>query len=75
MLFHVIGDIVEQGSIEKEEHEKLADLIAGVDAEEIILVGRRTKQYTAPKLKELGFSPKTLSASSVATISFSPSTS
>ena len=55
----VIGDIVEQGSIEKEEHEKLADLIAGVDAEEIILVGRRTKQYTAPKLKELGFSPKT----------------
>ncbi|MBR3368418.1 hypothetical protein IKG45_01355 [Candidatus Saccharibacteria bacterium] len=55
----IIGDIVEQGSIEKEEHEKLADLIAGVDAEEIILVGRRTKQYTAPKLKELGLSPKT----------------
>lgn len=55
----IIGDIVEQGSIEKEEHEKLADLIANVDAEEIILVGRRTKQYTAPKLKELGLSPKT----------------
>ena len=55
----IIGDIVEQGSIEKEEHEKLADLIANVDAEEIILVGRRTKKYTAPRLKELGFSPKT----------------
>lgn len=55
----IIGDIVEQGEIEGEEHEKLADLIASVKPEEIILVGRRTKQYTAPRLKELGFSPKT----------------
>jgi len=55
----IIGDIVEQGKIEKEEHEKLADLIAEVKPEEIILVGRRTKAYTAPRLKELGFSPKT----------------
>ena len=55
----IIGDIVEQGSIESEEHTKLADLIAKVNPEEIILVGYRTKQYTAPRLKELGFSPKT----------------
>ena len=55
----VIGDIVEQGTIEKEEHEKLADLIARVGAEEVILVGRRTKAYTAPRLKQLGISPKT----------------
>ena len=55
----VIGDIVEQGEIEGKEHKKLADLIASVNPEEIILVGRRTKQYTAPRLKELGFSPKT----------------
>lgn len=55
----VIGDIVDQGSIEKEEHTKLADLIASVDAEEVILVGRRTKAYTAPRLKELGISAKT----------------
>lgn len=55
----IIGDMVGQGEIEKEEHEKLASLIAEVDAEEVILVGSRTKKYTAPKLKELGISPKT----------------
>lgn len=55
----IIGDIVDQGSIESEEHKKLADMIAAVKPEEIILVGRRTKAYTAPRLKELGFSPKT----------------
>lgn len=55
----IIGDIVDQGSIEGEEHTKLADLIAMVEPEEIILVGRRTKKYTAPRLKELGFSAKT----------------
>ncbi len=55
----VIGDIVEQGEIEGEEHKHLADMIAAVRPEEIILVGRRTKKYTAPRLKELGFSPKT----------------
>lgn len=55
----VIGDIVDEGSIEEEEHRRLADLIAGAKPEEIILVGRRTKTYTAPRLKELGFSPKT----------------
>ncbi|MBQ2637802.1 hypothetical protein IJG10_01610, partial [Candidatus Saccharibacteria bacterium] len=53
----IIGDIVEQGEIEGKEHKKLADLIASVNPEEIILVGRRTKQYTAPRLKELGVSP------------------
>ncbi|MBR3320189.1 hypothetical protein IKG20_02700 [Candidatus Saccharibacteria bacterium] len=55
----IIGDIVDEGSIEKEEHEKLASLIANVHPEEVILVGRRTKEYTAPRLKELGLSPKT----------------
>lgn len=55
----IIGDIVEQGEIEGQEHKKLADMIAEVKPEEVILVGRRTKQYTAPRLKELGFSPKT----------------
>lgn len=55
----VIGDIVDQGSIESSEHEKLAGLIADVEPENIILVGRRTKKYTAPKLKSLGFSAHT----------------
>ncbi|MBQ6396293.1 hypothetical protein IJH89_01760 [Candidatus Saccharibacteria bacterium] len=54
----VIGDVVEQGEIEGEEHEKLADLIASANPEEIILIGSRTKKYTAPRLKQLGFSPK-----------------
>lgn len=55
----IIGDMVDQGEIEAEEHKKLADMIAAVEPEEIILIGRRTKSYTAPRLKELGFSPKT----------------
>ena len=52
----VIGDIVDQGSLEESEHKKLAELIAAVKPEKVVLVGRRTKQYTAPRLKELGVS-------------------
>ncbi len=50
----VIGDIVDQGSLTVEEHKRLADLIAQVKPEKVILVGRRTKKYTAPELKKLG---------------------
>lgn len=52
----VIGDIVDQGSLEEEEHKKLAKLIAEVRPERVVLVGRRTKEYTAPELKKLGVS-------------------
>ena len=52
----VIGDIVDQGSTEEQEHKKLAKLIADVKPEKVILVGRRTKKYTAPELKKLGVS-------------------
>lgn len=52
----VIGDIVDQGSITSEEHKKLASLIAEVNPEKVILVGKRTKAYTAPELKKLGVS-------------------
>lgn len=52
----VIGDIVDQGSLEKEEHIKLAELIAAVKPKKVILVGKRTKKYTAPALKKLGVS-------------------
>ena len=55
----IIGDIVDQGSIEEEEHIKLAHLIAEVKPEKIILIGRRTKKYTAPELKKLGCSAQT----------------
>jgi len=47
----VIGDIIDQGQLEGEEHKKLAKLLADVDAERIIMVGRRTKQYAYPLLK------------------------
>ena len=50
----VIGDIVDQGSIEGKEHSKLADEIIKVKPERIILIGRRTKKYTAPLLKKAG---------------------
>lgn len=52
----VIGDIVDQGSLAEEEHRRLASLIAKVKPDRVILVGRRTKQYTAPELKKLGIS-------------------
>lgn len=50
----IIGDMVEQGFIEGDEHAKLADSIAEAKPDRVILVGRRTKQYTYPRLKELG---------------------
>lgn len=52
----VIGDIVEQGSLEEEEHKKLAKMIADVESDMVVLVGKRTKKYTAPELKKLGVS-------------------
>ena len=52
----VIGDIVDQGSITGEEHKKLAKLITDVKPEKVVLVGKRTKKYTAPELKKLGVS-------------------
>ena len=55
----IIGDIVEQGSLEAQEHTKLADLIAEAHPEMVILVGRRTKKYTAPRLRELGIEART----------------
>ena len=55
----VIGDMVEQGSIAEEEHRSLADLIAQAQPAKVILVGRRTQQWTAPRLKELGITAYT----------------
>lgn len=52
----VIGDIVDQGSLEEHEHKKLAKMIADVKPDRVVLVGRRTKQWTAPELKKLGVS-------------------
>lgn len=53
----VIGDIVDQG--QGEEHRKLADLIAESNPEMVILIGPSTKEYTAPRLRELGVPART----------------
>lgn len=49
----VLGDMLEQGSQEREEHEKLAQLIRTGDARKIILVGPRTARYTLPLLADM----------------------
>lgn len=46
----IIGDMIEQGKIEGEEHTKLANAITATKPEKVILVGRRTKKYTYPVL-------------------------
>ena len=47
----VLGDILEQGAWEREEHEKLAALLASLKLEKLLLVGPRVSKYTYPKLK------------------------
>lgn len=49
----VLGDMLEQGMEEQEEHEKLADSIASTKLSKIILMGPRVSKYTYPKLKSL----------------------
>lgn len=49
----VVGDILEQGKEEQEEHEKLAATIALAKPNKVILIGPRVSQYTYPKLKLL----------------------
>ena len=50
----VLGDLIELGEEESEEHTILAEKIAGCDFEKIILAGPRIVEYTHPKLKSLG---------------------
>ncbi len=49
----VLGDMLELGSLEKEEHERLADLVAKHDFKRIVLMGPRVSKYTYPRLKTL----------------------
>lgn len=49
-LWLVLGDMIEQGKIEGEEHAKLAEAIIATKPEQVVLVGRRTKKYTKPIL-------------------------
>ncbi len=47
----VISDMLELGNEEKEEHEKLAEILSKMNLNKIILVGIRTAKYTFEKLK------------------------
>jgi len=49
----VLGDILEQGSLEQEEHERLARAVSELDVEHIVLLGPRTARHTYPLLQEL----------------------
>lgn len=55
----VIGDIIEQSDTEGEDHRKLANLIADANPEMVILIGQRVKEFTAPRLRELGVPART----------------
>lgn len=46
----VLGDMLEQGSGERIEHEKLAEVILGHKFDRIILMGPRVSEYTYPLL-------------------------
>jgi len=48
----VISDILEQGSLEQQEHQELAELIAKMQLDRVVLLGRRTHQYTYPVLQD-----------------------
>lgn len=46
----VISDMIQQGKAEQSEHEKLAEAILAVKAENVILIGNRVAKYTLPIL-------------------------
>ena len=46
----VLGDMIELGVREKEEHEKLETIINSMGLKKIILIGPRVVRYTYPKL-------------------------
>lgn len=56
----VLGDMIEQGDYEKEEHEGLADIIQKLTLDKIILVGPRVSRYTYPKLLEHTKNPQSI---------------
>lgn len=50
----VLGDLIEQGKLEQEEHERLGHIIAESEFRRSILVGPRLQKYTKPILEERG---------------------
>lgn len=47
----ILGDMIELGIREQEEHEKLAEIINSMDLSKIVLIGPRVSKNTYPKLK------------------------
>ncbi|HZP55879.1 MAG TPA: cyanophycin synthetase, partial [Candidatus Saccharimonadales bacterium] len=47
----VLGDMLEQGNLEESEHQKFAEEVIKTKADNIILLGPRTKKYVYPILK------------------------
>ncbi len=57
----VLGDMLELGLYEEEEHARIADRLIELSPEKIILVGPRLKKYALPKLVEGGMKDKVIS--------------
>ncbi len=55
----VLSDMTEQGKSEKEEHEKLAELLLNYNFDRVLFMGPRMFKHTYPKLETLSshFSP------------------
>ncbi len=49
----IAGDMLEQGKSQRQEHEKLAEVISKIKSNNIILIGPRVSEYTYPRLKKL----------------------
>ncbi|HSX47053.1 MAG TPA: cyanophycin synthetase [Patescibacteria group bacterium] len=47
----VVGDMLEQGQDEAMEHNKLAEALASLNVERLILIGPRVAKHTAPRLE------------------------
>ncbi len=47
----VVGDMMELGAKEQEEHEQLGEFLTQMNLDKILLVGPRTKKYTLSKIK------------------------
>ncbi|OGG04151.1 hypothetical protein A2Z33_03250 [Candidatus Gottesmanbacteria bacterium RBG_16_52_11] len=47
----VLSDMLEQGAVEREEHEKLATLVSGMKLDRIVFMGPRTFKYTVPAFR------------------------
>jgi len=48
----VVTDILELGDLEQSEHLQLAEEISKIQFERVVLLGRRTREYTYPALKD-----------------------